>query len=183
MALLAIMLAGVLDFLTGMDLDFSIFYLLPIYWIIWHGGIRPGAVASLAGAVAWLLADLLGGHLYTSVLMPGRSTFFRFSVFFLTAFLLARLKAAEERRRIFERIFFHDILNVIGAIRGYAELLQKGEIPEKREIIHIIHSGANQVIEQIELQKMVASAENRELVVNAATAVPFFPRAAGAVLW
>lgn len=165
LALLLVLLLGIVDLATGIEIGFSIFYLLPIYLISWHGGLWPGLLVAMASAAAWLTADLLGGHLYASPLIPFWNTLVRLFIFLLTAYLLARIKTIEFRRRGLERIFFHDVLNLAGAIRGYSELLQENTIDREQAAAAIL-AGTERIIEEIETQKTVSAAINRDLEVE-----------------
>jgi signal transduction histidine kinase len=69
----------------------------------------------------------------------------------------------EKRRRVLERIFFHDILNVAGSIRGFAELLQYQPQTDRQEIYALIQAAAEQTIEEIETQRILSAAETQEL--------------------
>ncbi|MEZ4601539.1 MAG: ATP-binding protein [Syntrophotaleaceae bacterium] len=72
----------------------------------------------------------------------------------------------EKRRRVLERIFFHDILNVAGGIRGFAEYLLQHDPPNPEEIYALIRAAADQTIEEIETQRLLSEAENQELQVR-----------------
>jgi signal transduction histidine kinase len=71
----------------------------------------------------------------------------------------------EKRRRVLERIFFHDILNVAGSIRGFAEYLLNQSPANREEIYALIQAAADQTIEEIETQRILSDAENNELRV------------------
>ena len=73
----------------------------------------------------------------------------------------------EKRRRVLERIFFHDILNTVGGVRGLAELLKEEEdIREAEELVDMIQAGANTLIEEINAQKALSAAETGDLTVE-----------------
>ncbi len=79
-----------------------------------------------------------------------------------TVFALSDI-SHEKRRRALERIFFHDVLNVVGSIRGLTELLQTYDPADRRDIYEMIAAAAEQTIEEIEGQRLLAAAENKEL--------------------
>jgi len=54
---LAIPLLGTIDYWTGSDLSFSIFYLIPIFMIVWFSGQPLGILAAFVSATTWLVAD------------------------------------------------------------------------------------------------------------------------------
>ena len=72
-----------------------------------------------------------------------------------------------KRRRILERVFFHDILNTVGGIRSLAELqLQNdgdGNSPHLQELLFTL---ANDLISKIQAQQDLAAAEAGELKSN-----------------
>ncbi len=72
----------------------------------------------------------------------------------------------EKRRQALERIFFHDILNVAGSIRGFAELLQSYDPADREEIFALIQVAAERTIDEIQAQKMLTAAESRDLQVR-----------------
>jgi signal transduction histidine kinase len=81
----------------------------------------------------------------------------------------------EKRRRSLESIFFHDMLNVVGSIRGFAELLRDYDLADRAEIYGLIHAASVRVIDEIEAQRALAAAESRELRVRpgSISVIPF----------
>jgi signal transduction histidine kinase len=75
----------------------------------------------------------------------------------------------EKRRVVLENIFFHDILNVAGSIKGFAELLRDYDPVDKEEIFTHIHAAAERVVDEIQAQRTVAAAESKELRVHPET--------------
>jgi len=72
----------------------------------------------------------------------------------------------EKRRAALESIFFHDILNVAGSIKGFAELLRDYDPADKQEIFAHIHSASERVIDEIMAQRTMLAAEKGELQAN-----------------
>jgi len=85
---------GVIDFLTGYELSFSIFYLGPIVCLAWFGGAARGYFLALLSAGVWMIADVSSGHEFTNALLPFWNTLVRLGIFALTVSLVARLNAA-----------------------------------------------------------------------------------------
>lgn len=77
----------------------------------------------------------------------------------------------EKRRRVLERIFFHDITNTASVVSSYAQWLEI--TPEDTPILakQIIGS-TNHLIEEIQAQKDLMAAENGDLVSQVAELVP-----------
>jgi len=76
--------------------------------------------------------------------------------------------ADEKRRRVLERLFFHDILNTAGGMMGVAELLREGTVDDFEEYKDIIYMLSNSLVDEIKAQQMLAAAEAGELSVEPA---------------
>jgi len=97
-------LVGVVDYLSGYELAFSLFYLIPISFVTWVLGQPFGVGTAVAGAVLWLSADLGAGHPYTHPLIPVWNTLIRLNVFLIISFLLSGLKRSMEHEREMARV-------------------------------------------------------------------------------
>lgn len=69
----------------------------------------------------------------------------------------------EKRRQVLENIFFHDVLNLMGSVRGFTELLQSYDLDRRPEIYRLLHEAAGQVIDEIEGQRLLVAAERGAL--------------------
>jgi diguanylate cyclase (GGDEF)-like protein len=90
---------GILDFLTGYELAFSLFYLIPVALIAWLTSRRLGIVASLVSAIVWFIADIAAGSLYSHPFIYVWNTLIHLSFFVITALLLSTLRKVLERER------------------------------------------------------------------------------------
>ncbi len=71
----------------------------------------------------------------------------------------------EKRRDVLERIFFHDIINTAGGLKGMAELLK--ESPEDiNEFKDIIYGLAETLVDEITSQRQLMQAERNELAAS-----------------
>ena len=93
--LLGVLLVGAADYLTGRELAFSLFYLIPIMLVTWYVGRTWGLAFSLVSALVWLAADQLAGHPFSGPVIPFWNTAIRLSFFVLVTFLLSALKGME----------------------------------------------------------------------------------------
>ena len=98
-----IAVVGFLDFLTGYEISFSLFYLIPISLVVWFAGRRLGITASIVGAMIELMADILSGVRYSQPAFFLWNTAFRFGFYIIVTLLLARLKQALEHERNLSR--------------------------------------------------------------------------------
>ena len=82
------------------------------------------------------------------------------------AFCVLKDISDEKRRRMLEHVFFHDILNSAGALRGLAGLLVQAPLSDKNEIAGDVCTVADRMIDEIKSQKLLAAAENNELSIE-----------------
>ncbi len=122
LGLLLIAGIGGVDFLSGYELSFSLFYVIPIALVTWHSGRWPGLFASFVSACAWLWADTASGHPYSHLYIPLWNTLIRFSFFVIITVLLAEVAGIMEREKTFARI---DSLTGATNSRFFFELAQR----------------------------------------------------------
>lgn len=72
----------------------------------------------------------------------------------------------EKRRRMLERLFFHDILNTAGGLRGYAEMLKSMVSGELASLADGVYEISDALTQEILNQRNILSAENNELVTD-----------------
>ena len=117
----SIIIIGILDYLTGYEMAFSLFYLFPVTLLTWFLGRPLGYAASLGSAAMWLAADIASGNPYTLPVIVWNSAI-RFSFFLIVTLLLAALKESAQRERELSRMD-----NLTGAANGrfLTELMQR----------------------------------------------------------
>jgi hypothetical protein len=62
---ITLLILGYLDYYTGTDLGFFIFYFAPVAVATWYAGGVSGVFLGVASAVTWLLADWFSHHPYS----------------------------------------------------------------------------------------------------------------------
>ena len=72
----------------------------------------------------------------------------------------------EKRRQALEKIFFHDLLNTAGGLRSISEIIEESAPGELRELREIIASLSEQLVDEIQAQRDLLSAERGELHVQ-----------------
>jgi hypothetical protein len=103
--LVLVVLIGVLHFLSGYELSFSLFYVAPISLATWWAGRREGVAVASFSALVWLGADMLSGHRFAHPLIPMWNGLMRVGFFLIVVMLLARLKRSyEEQRRMAQEL-------------------------------------------------------------------------------
>jgi len=93
------LIIGLVDFLTGWELAFSIFYLVPVAIVIWYGSVRAGYVIVIVSAAIWHAADTLSGHTYSHHAIPYWNAVVRLGFFLIVAAILHSRKLAERKVR------------------------------------------------------------------------------------
>lgn len=117
---LAILAIGLVDFFTGYELGFSLFYLAPIVLLSWYTTplIAMGGCGTCA--LAWVIADIGAGHQYSGVFIPYWNTVIRLGIFIVVAMTFMAFRRSIEREKQLSRIDF-----LTGAIssRFFREML------------------------------------------------------------
>ncbi len=132
-----------LDYKTGVEISFSIFYLIPVSLVAWNAGLVSGVVMSVIGAATWFVMDYaLGGHVYSSPIVAYWNSLARLAFFVITAVSLARIRLMLNREEEGSRLksdlvsmVSHEFNNSLVTINLVSTLLQeedKAPIPEQR---------------------------------------------------
>ncbi len=129
--LLLIAGVGTVDVLTGPEVSFSFFYLIPVVVVVWFAGRPLGFAISVVCAVAWFIADELSGQSYSSPWIGYWNALVRFGFFVVVALLLPALRALE-REKALARI---DYLTGAANRRLFSESMQS-EIDRSRRYRH-----------------------------------------------
>ncbi len=87
-------LIGELDYLTGVEISFSIFYLVPIVIVAWIAEKYYGYILALVSAAIWLLVDN-NTNQYSSLAIAYWNGLVRFTFFTLIVFLLYLAKKSQ----------------------------------------------------------------------------------------
>jgi diguanylate cyclase (GGDEF)-like protein len=80
------------DTITGPDLSFLIFYLIPICIATWYSGKRTGIIITILCAAAWFFSDVLSHASYSHPVVPYWNVTVKWMVFFIVVELISRLK-------------------------------------------------------------------------------------------
>ena len=94
-----VLILGVVDYLTGFEFSFAVFYLLPVALVAWHGGPRWGAAAAAASAATWQYANRMAGETFSHPAAPYWNAGTRMGIFLVTTFLITRLRTALQHER------------------------------------------------------------------------------------
>ena len=95
---------GFLDYIKGVDLSFSIFYLLPIIFVSWFGKRTHGVIASVFSAEALMWADLSSDHFYSNFAIPVWNSIMVLGFFLLITFSFAEIKKLLTKEQLLARV-------------------------------------------------------------------------------
>ncbi|MBU0468727.1 MAG: GGDEF domain-containing protein [Candidatus Omnitrophica bacterium] len=121
-AIFAVAIIGVLDFITGYKLGFSIFYLLPICLVTWIISKRVGLIFAFYGIVVWVLSDILSRNLEFDTFVLVWNALIRLGFFLLFVVVLSELKLAFSREQKLSRT---DHLTGISNNQHFFEILDQ----------------------------------------------------------
>jgi hypothetical protein len=111
---------GVIDYLTGVEISFSIFYLLPVALGAWLISRWAGVVLSFIAAVVWYLADLISSPSYSSPIVPYWNATVMLGIFLTAALILSALRQTVDRDEKLAREMQQGLLpKAIPDVRGY----------------------------------------------------------------
>jgi NtrC-family two-component system sensor histidine kinase KinB len=130
-----VLLVGVLDYVSGQELSFSIFYLLPVSLVAWFVGWRAGVLISMTAAVSWFLAGLPSVAGYSSRLIPVWNTLVRLVFFLFVTHILSTLRRSKQRRESLIHFVVHDLRAPLAIILTGLQTLRDlyGETMERDE--------------------------------------------------
>jgi diguanylate cyclase (GGDEF)-like protein len=91
-----VILIGGIDYFTGPEIGFSLFYLVPITWGAWHGDRRVALLLAVIASFFWFSADAAWHGINFVTTWNG---FTRFGIYLAIALLTSRLREDEARLR------------------------------------------------------------------------------------
>ena len=95
---------GVVDYLTGNEFSFSLFYLIPIALTTWYANSWVGMIVSVVSAITWLIADVAVGEYYPRPLVYFWNTLMRLGFFVIVNYLMSELRKAQEALQALSRV-------------------------------------------------------------------------------
>lgn len=89
-------LVGLVDYLTGFEVSFSVFYLLGIGLAVWFVSKGFGLLLSILSVAVWLVGDIAAGAHYSSPFIPVWNVAVVTAFYFIVVWLLARLRSLQK---------------------------------------------------------------------------------------
>lgn len=91
-SLAVLMLIGGLDYITGYEFGFFIFYFIPVAISSWYCGRRQGLQIAFGSALVWYLSDKYTHHPYSHSYFIYWEMFMRLLSFLTTTMTIARIR-------------------------------------------------------------------------------------------
>jgi hypothetical protein len=93
----SVLALSVVDWLTGYELNFFVFYFLPVSVGAWFLGLGAAVTLAALSALTWFGADFLSGHVYSSPAYAVWNTTIRLVSFLAIAWSWSRVRQALDR--------------------------------------------------------------------------------------
>lgn len=87
------------DYATGTEMNFYVFYFVPVATAAWYGGRRAGVAAAALAAAGWRFSDSLNQHAYSRAWLPYWETGIRLLSFLVMALMAAEISHLLRRER------------------------------------------------------------------------------------
>ncbi|MFH2011228.1 MAG: GGDEF domain-containing protein [Pseudomonadota bacterium] len=118
-SVILVFLLGYLDYLSGFEFSFSLFYLLPVSILAWFVNRNSALAVSLLSALAWFISNKLAGETTSHPFIALWNTIVRLGFFTIVSLLLTDLKQVINKERSLSRT---DYLTGITNSRHFYEL-------------------------------------------------------------
>lgn len=115
-----IVIVGYVDYVTGRQISFAIFYLIPIGYITWYTGRQPGILASIVSALTWFFDEYTGTDLSVYPAIPYWNAAGMLGFFLVVTYLLAELKEALQKDK---KMAGTDSLTGAANLRSFTEMI------------------------------------------------------------
>ena len=123
---------GFVDWRTGYELSFSVFYLIPVALAVWFVGEFFGIVVSVLSVGIWVWGDLKAGARYSYAFVPVWNAMIAAVFLFVVVGILTRLRRLthELENRVRQRTLYRRRISIVAAIpAGNSRHCLRGGLP------------------------------------------------------
>jgi signal transduction histidine kinase len=156
---LAVLLAGVLDFVTVPQVSLSVFYVLPVVVTAWYAGKRNGLLIGLLAGIVWSIADAAE---WSSPLRPAIATWnllSRLGVLAMVVLLLARIRALQGGLETAIVSRTRQLESEIARCRALEHDVAEASGREQQNLAHELHDGLGQELGGLAFHAKVLAAQ------------------------
>jgi signal transduction histidine kinase len=136
-AILAVI--GAIDYLTGYELLFSVFYLLDVGLAAWFVGRGFGLLMSVLSAIVWIGGDLAAGASYSSRWVPIWNALILMVFYFIVVWLLTSLRTLHRSLELRVQARTQALRREMAERQRLEEEILKVSEREQRQIGHGLH--------------------------------------------
>jgi hypothetical protein len=94
LVVVGVLVLGLVDWQTGYELNFFVFYFAPLSVAAWFLGFGSAVALAVLSAVVWYGADVLSGHMYSSPFYAVWNTTIRLVSFLAIGWAISRVRRA-----------------------------------------------------------------------------------------
>ncbi len=99
MSLITLFVISWLDFITGYEFGFFIFYFIPVFISSWLNGRKAGLIMACMAAACWYLSDFFSHHPYSKAYLIYWEMWIRWLTFVTTALTVAKIRELIDREK------------------------------------------------------------------------------------
>jgi len=177
------LILGVVDYITGYEISFSFFYLIPVCMVSWICGFSSGLAISFLCMTSWYVCDVASGNVYSNQIIAYWNGIMRGLIFSLASFLtfkisdiMRKLSVAEQKainashaKSMFLSNMSHEIRTPMNALVGVTDLLLQTSLgKDQKEYVEIYKKEGEHLLRLIndilDLSKIEANKFEMELV-------------------
>ena len=137
--LLVLALIGIVDYLTGFELLFSVFYLLEVGLAAWFVGRGFGLLMSVLSVIVWIGGDLAAGAHYSNLVVPIWNAVILMVFYFIMVWLLTHLRSLHQQLEARVRERTQALTREMAERQRLEEEILKVSEREQRRIGHDLH--------------------------------------------
>jgi serine phosphatase RsbU (regulator of sigma subunit) len=102
-AVITVIILGFIDYATGEEFSFFLFYVIPVLFIVWFGGKWQGLIISLLCLISWYIDSFVGRPEIPNYLAFYWNMVLQLGFFLILIFILSSLKQAIEKQKLLEK--------------------------------------------------------------------------------
>ena len=137
--LAVLVVIGIIDYLSGYEMLFSVFYLLEVALAAWFVGKGFGLLMSVLSVLVWIGGDLAAGARYSNPLIPVWNALILMVFYFIVVWLLTNLRVLHRELEARVRQRTAALVREMAERQRLEEEILKVSEREQRRIGHELH--------------------------------------------